>query len=656
MAPTDVIYLDIAAVVIMAVTLMSMFFRHITKGPANRVYIVAMLLVLITAILCLAGELCDIYLYNLAQDGDATAPPEPNALRDTITVIYYTLRSLTAPAYFILIATISGTTHLLNRSMAIRIAMWIPMLAVVAFILTNPLHHLVYTYEAGAIVQGPLKHVLYFVAAYYAVTGIVWLIHWRIVLSSDEFATLMMLYPLIFVSVFVQHTFPNLHIEMFITSIAMMLVAAFVIRPELNQDTHMKTASLRSYRDMCHRAYATEKPTCLAYLEIVNMEQLQELVGKDELANIISRVSENISRHLQNDDTLFYLRSGQFCIAPRKNDYERALAIAWKAHEEGKAAASRQADRASVPRMRTCIVRIPEDAPDIQTLNAFVRRFSHLVPESTVTTFEELSKKDGFRMAMALSDIVEGAIRNRTFMVYYQPIYCLHDGRFHSAEALVRLKDPELGWVSPSLFIPEAEQNGSIVAIGEILLQKICRFLGSIDYAATGLDYVEVNLSVEQCVRPQMAGELIALMEDYDVAPEHINLEVTETSSTYSQEAIDANIRTLAARGLTFSIDDYGTGYSNTARVLELPFNLVKIDKSFVDEMENPDTRTVLADTIAMMKAIGKSVLIEGVETQEQVDALAAMGADYIQGYFFARPLPEDEFEPFLREHNRMNR
>ena len=217
----------------------------------------------------------------------------------------------------------------------------------------------------------------------------------------------------------------------------------------------------------------------------------------------------------------------------------------------------------------------------------------------------------------------------------------------------MRLNDPTFGWVPPGLFIPEAEQNGTIVNIGDILIEKICAFLGTVDYERAGLDYVEVNLSVDQCVQPTLPRKLLETMERYGVAPNRMNLEITETSATYSQQIIERNVRTLAGAGLSFSLDDYGTGYSNIARVLELPFNLVKLDKTLVDGLDDTTKREVVVRTVAMMKAIGKSVLAEGVETQEQVDTLRTMGVDYIQGYLYSKPLPEQEFLAFLEERNR---
>ena len=174
----------------------------------------------------------------------------------------------------------------------------------------------------------------------------------------------------------------------------------------------------------------------------------------------------------------------------------------------------------------------------------------------------------------------------------------------------------------------------------------------TVDYEATGLDYIEINLSTDQCIRPGFAHELLAIMDRNRVESSRLNLEITETSSSYSQEIINENVRLLAGAGLAFSIDDYGTGYSNLARTMSLPFSIIKIDKSIADGYNDPKGRIILEDTISMMKKIDKKVLVEGIETTEQADELIKMGIDYIQGFCYAKPMPEDEFIAFLKEQN----
>ncbi len=648
-----IVYFDIAAVVIMMIALASLLFRKLTHGAANRVYLTCMVLVTVTALCAVVGEALDALLLRPLMPLYPVDTNAPLAVRSAFTTIYYALRVLTAPAYLVLIATVSDTSHRLDSSNFRRVFLWVPMVLTVLIVLTNPLHHLVFFYENGFAQREPLICVLYFCAIYYSLIGIAWLIRWRELLDPEELSTLMLLYPIMLAAAAIQYELPALRLEMFVTSIAMMLVSAFVIHPETRRDAMVNAASLHSYNEMTYRAFITDKPLCLAFVEIVNREKLRELLGKHRVQAITREVADMLTTTLEHDDTLYYLRNGLFCIATRNIDVEHALRIAKNTHEAGKARSETRMEKAAVTQMRTCIVRIPEDISDTETLVSFERRFGHLVPQSTVVTYGELAARDDFELQMKLSDILEHAIDNKSFEIHYQPIYCLRDGCFHSAEALVRLKDKRFGWIAPSLFIPEAEASGAILDIGSILLEKICAFLGRIDFSTTGLAYIEANLSVDQCVRPELADEILGLLEKNDVEPARLNLEVTETSAMYSQQAIDENVKKLAAAGITLSLDDYGVGYSNMGRMIALPFSLVKIDKSFVDALDDSATRTILASAIDSIKQIGKEVLIEGVETEEQAQLLAKMGADFIQGYHYAKPLPEDKFIEFMQEHRR---
>ena len=223
MADTKLIYFDIAAVIVMAVSLMSFVFRLKARTPANRKYLSALLLVALTACVALAGDIFDQVLGSL---GDSATAPH---LRSLIEVAYLTLKSLTAPAYMVLIATASDTSHRLNQGTLRRVLLWTPMLAVVALILTNPIHHLVFTYETGTIVRAPAIMTLHVSTIYYSLIGIGWLFRWHRMLDEDALATLLTLYPLAFASVIIQYHLPHLSIETFATSVAMMLVSAFVI-------------------------------------------------------------------------------------------------------------------------------------------------------------------------------------------------------------------------------------------------------------------------------------------------------------------------------------------------------------------------------------------------------------------------------------------
>ena len=167
-----------------------------------------------------------------------------------------------------------------------------------------------------------------------------------------------------------------------------------------------------------------------------------------------------------------------------------------------------------------------------------------------------------------------------------------------------------------------------------------------------GLSYVEVNLSVAQCMQRSLLETLSLLQRKYDVEPRRINLEITETTFDTVGEQARKNLNKLAELGYTFALDDYGTGYSNIQRLCRLPLKLIKIDKSMVDEMDTENGRMILRHTVQMMQSINKRLVVEGAETQEAVDALKDMGCDYIQGFYYSRPLPAEDFVKFLMEHN----
>lgn len=146
-----------------------------------------------------------------------------------------------------------------------------------------------------------------------------------------------------------------------------------------------------------------------------------------------------------------------------------------------------------------------------------------------------------------------------------------------------------------------------------------------------------------------LADDILEMMDKYHVSPERINLEITETAVSYSQRVMMENIQKLSEAGLKFSLDDYGTGYSNMKRVVSLPLKIVKLDKSLVDEWENPKMWLFVVYTIKMLKNMNMEIVVEGIETEDMVEAFADLKCDFIQGYYFSRPVCKDDFVKFVR-------
>ncbi len=240
---------------------------------------------------------------------------------------------------------------------------------------------------------------------------------------------------------------------------------------------------------------------------------------------------------------------------------------------------------------------------------------------------------------------INRAIETDAVMVYYQPIFNNVKGYFTSAEALMRIKDFEGKFISPEIFIPIAEKNGLILRLGIIVFEKVCSFIEKNNLQNSKLEYIEVNLSVIQCMQHDLAERFLEVMKSHNVANSFINFEITETAASNSENTLLKNMKKLIENESSFSLDDYGSGYSNINYVLDLPISLLKYDKNMVwSYFSSEKGRVVMEYSVEMIKQLKMKSLAEGVETKEQFDEIKRMGIEYTQGFFFSKPLPEDEF------------
>lgn len=259
---------------------------------------------------------------------------------------------------------------------------------------------------------------------------------------------------------------------------------------------------------------------------------------------------------------------------------------------------------------------------------------------------------DKIRNDKAVEKAVRLAMDRDELMVYYQPIYSVTHGAYNSAEALVRLHDDELGWISPEVFIPIAEKNGMIVEMGEMILEKVCKFIRDNNLKDTGIEYIEVNISSIQLIQVDFADRVKDILEKYDVKPEQINIEITETATIASMSVVKENINKLVEYGIAFSLDDYGSGYANIDYINRMPFKIIKLDKYIIwDAFKNDKAGITLEYTIGMLNALELLIVAEGVETVEMRDRLTNIGCHYMQGWYYSKAVSDREFIKLIQQN-----
>ena len=243
---------------------------------------------------------------------------------------------------------------------------------------------------------------------------------------------------------------------------------------------------------------------------------------------------------------------------------------------------------------------------------------------------------------MALENDLRGALGRNELRVYYQPIKALQNGSLTGFEALVRWQHPTLGTVSPTSFIPLAEETGLIIELDRWVLREACRQLKhwQQQYPLIPPLTINVNLSSRQFLEADLVNFVRSMFEETGVQPEHLKLEVTESVLMQHAEAVMIAFEQLKALGVKLYIDDFGTGYSSLSYLQRFPVDTLKIDRSFVDNMvKTPESAELVKTIIAMAQALKLSVVAEGIETEAQLAQLNALGCSRGQGYLFAKPL-----------------
>jgi len=261
---------------------------------------------------------------------------------------------------------------------------------------------------------------------------------------------------------------------------------------------------------------------------------------------------------------------------------------------------------------------------------------------------QEMNARSAWRLSLE-SDLRE-ALAADGLAVHYQPKLGAADGRLQGFEALLRWQHERHGPIAPADFIPVAEESGLIEPIGAWVLDVVCRQLAAWESAGFAAVRVAVNLSAQQLRAPELATMVQATLRRHGVAPDRLELEVTESTAMSDPERAIERLHELRAVGVSLAIDDFGTGYSSLAYIKRLPVQTLKIDRSFVMDIEtDPNDAAIVAATLALARSLGLATVAEGVETVAQREFLVAHGCDALQGYLLGKPAAADSWDDLLR-------
>jgi len=622
------------------------------SSRSNRILIKMFTLILITV----SADLGAASMNNFVTGGEKNI-----VLSYLFNYTYFAAHNLLLPYYLLYVFSSIDIWHLYKDNKPQHILWWTLVMIDVVVLLLNGSFITVFTVTDEVNYQrGPWESVFYLIACIFVLWVFLTLFRYRKYIDRRKMITLLFLFVNLFVALLIQALNSRLLVECY--SIALSVLFFMVMERRSDNQVNPITGALKytSFTDHMTKNLFSLKPISVIFIKIMNNNNLHMylgLKGHNGFLSFVTKKCRDLCRSHGLDSDIYYMENGLYAVVCEGNDEDNVAAAA----EEimGSLSVENRFGKLTViPDVRMCVVYCPHDIGEAQTLFSLSTNFHRTLPDTrNVHYYRDFKDNMEYKVRNDLDEILRRAVENHGFEMYYQPIYSVKEKRYVAAEAMIRLNDPVYGQVSPVLFIPAAEINGYIHDIGEFVFDDVIRFISTLDMDDLGLRYIEMNLSASQCIEVDLVDKIRTLMFEHGVESRHVSFELTEAATDMNPEIVDMNIRKLHEFGVQIALDDYGTGYSNIKRTTGLPIDQVKLDKSFVDMIDDPQMCIVIQDTIAMFKEMGKEVLVEGVEQEEvarkfsDLDADLIQGCELMQGFYFCKPLPEKEFLSFIESH-----
>ena len=518
------------------------------------------------------------------------------------------------------------------------------------FTVTSPFTHLVFWFDENLILHhGTLFYFYSLLDIFYVGGGVLHFLRNKKHFTSNQIISLMFFTVACFVASVIQTIVPNLLITGFVFSITILILflslenpddyvdseadvynrAAFMVRAQDNMDFNRKMFILGLYSEpLVHILRSIGEENRKLFYNIV-FSYLKEKGG-----------AENVYR-------LTYEKFAIMLTDTTEEEFSKMVTDIWNYFREPVKCGNIEISLAV--NMKT--VQFPDDVKTMEDLIDLVE--DSLEDKTTVEAGASLRANPDIlnkrRREHKIVQILEDAMNKNLFDIVYQPIYNIDKAGYTSAEALLRLRSDELGDITPDEFIPLAEKNGLALQIGNYVFKEVCKYISENKIWENGIENIHINLSIIQCMQEKLYEILFDIMDSYKLEYKYVDLDVSETTAILANDTLLRNMNVLIDHGMSFSLDNYGTGLSNTNTLVKYPFKYVKLDKTLVRSAVNDEkARIILHKTVSMVKDLDMMVVAEGVENMGEYDMVVYLGCNYIQGFMFSNPLSPQDYLKFI--------
>lgn len=570
-------------------------------------------------------------------------------------VIFYIINFIHYGALFAIIVSFTNCLCFIleekkREVVKYRRSLYIIYLIQIILVLISPITKWLFYFDENNIYQhGPYLMLISGLSGIYILYIFIFIIINRKYLTRQQIGIVLTITFFMILGALTETICDNLLILNLINSISVLLVYLSWYNPSNYYDKEMEIFNRSAFLIMSNEFFLKSKNFRIIAFKINGLKYLHNIIGSYNKSVLSKQIAEKLT-DLCGENLIFRLSTTKLAILIKDND-DKANSILRNLNtyfkepffvDEIKISLQIRIASLSCPGQAQTV----DDAIDI--IESILKRMDETESGTTIT-----ADKEELNTAVRehkIQVLLKDALNSDGLYVMYQPIYSVERKKYTTAEALVRLKTNSDEYIGPDDFIPVAEKNGLILQIGEYVFRKVCELIISEKIWERGIEYIHVNLSVVQCMQEKLHEQLFKIMDEYGLEYKYINLEVTETTAVASSDMLKANMERMIDKKINFSLDDFGSGFSNMSTLVEYPFHTIKIDKTIIDSaFKDEKAKTILKNTIKMVKQLQMEIVAEGVESEEQVEELKKMGCNYIQGYYYSKPLIKEEFLGLLK-------
>ncbi|HEX5670159.1 MAG TPA: EAL domain-containing protein, partial [Sulfuricurvum sp.] len=393
----------------------------------------------------------------------------------------------------------------------------------------------------------------------------------------------------------------------------------------------------------------------LMFLDLDHFKNINDTLGHSIGDLLLVELAKRLSSAVRDEDTISRMGGDEFVLLLPETDENGAGQVAQKLLQSIAQPFVLEGHELTITGS-IGIALYPSDGPDIETLskNADTAMYRSKRDGRNAYCFFTQQMQINSQRNLELSNALHTALQRNEFHLVYQPQHSMEDNSIIGAEALIRWNHPSMGSISPMEFIPVAEDNGMILAIGEWVLRTAVQQAYEWNQNNNYSILMAVNLSAVQFRHPSLVTMITEILDDIDLPPQYLEIELTEGVAMHNPKAAVNVMNSLHDIGVRMSIDDFGTGYSSLSYLKKFNIYKLKIDQSFVRDIStDPEDKAIVSAVIQMARSLGLKTIAEGVETIEQLNYLKEQQCDEIQGYYYSKPLLPEEFEAYINTYQK---